>query len=86
LARFLYVRHLPLSVEIWGAFLIMVSVGLLVFNRRWAAWVTRQTRIQVIPIAPSVKTAVGRMMTVVVGLTFVVVGASVFLPIGPGPR
>jgi hypothetical protein len=73
-------------VEIWGAFLIMVGVGLLVSNRRWAAWVTPQTWIQFIPIAPSVKTSVGRVVTVVVGLTFVVVGASVFLPIGPGPR
>jgi hypothetical protein len=80
------VRHLPLGVEIWGAFLIMVGVGLLIFNRWWAARVTPQTWIQFIPIAPSVKTAVGRVMTVVVGLIFVVVGASAFLSIGPGPR
>jgi hypothetical protein len=85
-ARFLYVRHLPLGVEIWGAFLIMVGVGLLVFNGRRAAWVTPQTWIQLIPIAPSVKAAVGRVMTVVVGLMFLLVGASIFLPIGPGPR
>jgi len=79
-------RHTPLAVEIWGAFLIMVGVGLLVFNRRWAAWATPLTPIQLIRIAPSVKIAVGRVMTVVVGLAFVVVGASAFLPIGPGPR
>jgi hypothetical protein len=30
------VRHLPLAVEIWGAFLIIVGVALLVFNKRWA--------------------------------------------------
>lgn len=86
MARFLYVRHLPLGVEIWGALLIVVGVGLLVFNRRWAAWVTPQTRIQLIPIASSVTTVVGRVMNMVVGLMFVVVGASVFLPIGPGPH
>jgi len=80
------VRHLPLGVEIWGALLIVVGVGLLVFNRRWAAWVTPQTRIQLIPIASSVTTVVGRVMNMVVGLMFVVVGASVFLPIGPGPH
>jgi hypothetical protein len=86
LARFSDMRHLPLGVEIWGAFLIMVGVALLVFNRRWAAWAMPLTPLQLIPIAPSVKTAVGRVMTVVVGLMFVAVGASVFLPIGPGPR
>lgn len=45
-----------------------------------------QTPIQFIPIAPSVKTTVGRVMTVAVGLAFVIVGASAFLPIGLGPR
>ena len=79
-------RHLSLDVEIWGVFLITMGVGLLLFNRKWAAWATPQTFIQLIPIAPSAKTAVGRVMTVVVGLAFVVAGASVFLQIGPGPH
>jgi hypothetical protein len=74
------VRHTPLGVEIWGAFLIIVGVALLVFNKRWATWVTR-----FIPIAPSVQAAIGRVMTVALGLVFVIVGASAFLPIGPGP-
>jgi hypothetical protein len=80
------VRHLPLGVEIWGTFLIIVGVALLVFNKRWAAWTTPRTPMQFIPIAPSIKTAVARVMTVAVGLVFVIVGASAFLPIGPGPR
>jgi hypothetical protein len=79
-------RHTPLGVEIWGAFGMLLGVGLLVFNKRWAAWATPLTPIQLIPIDPSVKTAIGRVMTVVVGLLLVVVGASAFLAIGPGPR
>ncbi|MDQ6878385.1 MAG: hypothetical protein M3082_11995 [Candidatus Dormibacteraeota bacterium] len=79
-------RHLPFGVEIWGAFLIIVGVALLVFNKRWTAWATPRTPMQFIPIAPSIKTAVGRLITVALGLVFVVVGASAFLPIGPGPR
>jgi hypothetical protein len=85
-ARFPHVRHTPLGVEIWGALLMPVGVGLLVFNKRWAAWATPLTPIQFIPIAQSVKTAFGRVMTLVVGLVLVIVGASAFLPIGPGPR
>ena len=55
-ARFQHVRHTSVGVEIWGAFLILVGVGLLVFNKRWAGW-TPLTPIQFIPIAQSVKTA-----------------------------
>jgi hypothetical protein len=80
------VRHTSPGVEIWGAFLIIVGVALLVFNKRWATWATPLTPIRFIPIAPSVKTAIGRVMTVAVGLAFVIAGASAFLPIGPGPR
>jgi hypothetical protein len=67
-------RQTPRGVEIWDAFLITVGVGLLVFNRRWAAWATPWTPIQLTPIAPSVKTAVARVVTAVVGLALVVVG------------
>jgi hypothetical protein len=78
--------HLPLAEEIWAAFLIMVGAGLLIFNRRWAAWATPLTPLQLAPIAQSVKTAIGRVLTVVVGLMFLFVGTSAFLPIGPGSR
>lgn len=79
-------RHLPLGVEIWGGFLILVGIGLLVFNKRYAAWATPLTPLNLMPIAPSAKVAVGRVMTLVLGVMFLFVGASVFLPIGPGPR
>jgi hypothetical protein len=60
--------HLPLAEEIWPAFLIMVGVGLLIFNRRWAVWASPLTPLQLAPIAQSVKTAIGGVQTVVVGL------------------
>jgi hypothetical protein len=72
-------RHTPLGVEIWGAFLILVGVGLLVFNKRWAAFATTWTPIRFTGI-PS------RLLTLALGVVFVVVGSSAFLPIGPGPR
>ena len=80
------VRHLPLPVEIWGAFLLLVGVGMLVFNKRYTAWATPLTPLQWIPADQSVKLVIGRVLTVAVGLTLVLAGASVFLPLGPGPR
>jgi len=80
------VGHTALGVELWGAFLVLVGVGLLVFNKRWAAWATPLTPLNFIPIDQSLKTVVGRTLTVVVGAMMLLAGASVLLPIGPGPH
>lgn len=72
-------RHVALGVQLWGAFLLLIGVGLVVFNKRWAEWTA-----PLVPFPFTGRVVLGRFMTVIVGLMFLLVGASLFLPMGPG--
>ena len=67
-------RHLALGIQLWAAFLMIVGVGLMIFNKRWAEWTAPQ-----VPFPFTGKVVLGRFMTVVVGLMFLFVGASIYL-------
>lgn len=58
---------------------MLVGLGLLVFNKRWAEWTA-----PLVPFPFTGKVMLGRFMTVVVGLMFLLVGSSIYLPLGPG--
>ena len=67
-------RSTSLNVEIWGAFLILLGAGLLVFNKKWAAWAA-----PLVPFPFTGKVLVGRFLTVVVAVMMILAGASAFL-------
>lgn len=59
-----------MAVKLWGGFLLLVGIAMIVFNKPYAA-----KTAGLVPIKFG-GTLVPRMMTVVVGLMFVFVGAS----------
>jgi hypothetical protein len=65
---------MPISEEIWAAFLLLLGAALLVFNERWAAWAAPQ-----VPYPFTGRVVLGRLLTVLVGLMLAGAGASAFL-------
>ena len=61
---------------IWGVFLITVGLGLVVFNKPYAAWVGR-----VIPRNPYAREPMGRPLAISVGVVMIVAGVSAIVSV-----